>query len=284
MFFIKEIFTLPSKEVNVWSETIFSNAKINLFLKVNRISNGLHDIISIMIPYYNYKDKIKISISKTNFNNKCDIVIKNKNLHLKNNSILKAIKIMRENYKFKNYIFVEITKKIPIGGGLGGASSNAAMIVIAINKLLKMHLSKKELKKIAFKIGSDCPFFIENTPCLVTNLGKTVIPCNIKFPFKVKAVLFKDKVFLSKDVYEKYQYNNENSEKLQKLQYLIRDNKQLIPSLFFNDLQNIILQDVKINKEFMRLKNKYQNVIVAGAGSTLLYFIKTDIADISMIN
>jgi 4-diphosphocytidyl-2-C-methyl-D-erythritol kinase len=69
-----------------------------------------------------------------------------------------------------------IKKRIPVEAGLGGASSNAASVILALNEHLGLGLSLAELLSIGAEIGSDIPFFIFGSPALVTGIGERVAP------------------------------------------------------------------------------------------------------------
>ena len=74
---------------------------------------------------------------------------------------------------------IGITKKIPLGGGLGGGSSNAATTLIALNKLWNLGLQKKELISIGKKIGADVPVFIDGRSSWAEGIGEILSPINL---------------------------------------------------------------------------------------------------------
>ena len=67
---------------------------------------------------------------------------------------------MKDEYQIKKGVVIKIQKRIPVAAGLGGGSSNAATVLIGLNGLWRLGLSKKKLGKLAVKLGSDVPFFI----------------------------------------------------------------------------------------------------------------------------
>lgn len=68
-------------------------------------------------------------------------------------------------------IDISITKKIPVGAGLGGGSSDAAAVLMALNELLELGLSPERLMEIGVKLGADVPFFIFKKPALAEGIG-----------------------------------------------------------------------------------------------------------------
>ena len=76
---------------------------------------------------------------------------------------------------------------IPVGSGLGGGSSNASFILKGLNEIFNLNLSFKELEKISSEIGSDCPFFIDNTPKIVTGKGEIMFDVDLDLShFEIK--------------------------------------------------------------------------------------------------
>jgi 4-diphosphocytidyl-2-C-methyl-D-erythritol kinase len=81
------------------------------------------------------------------------------------------LKLFCQDFKIGN-VKIYLHKQIPVGAGLGGGSADASFTLKALNKLFNLKLSNKELEKYALKLGSDCPFFIDNTPKLVEGTGE----------------------------------------------------------------------------------------------------------------
>ena len=138
---------------------IKSYSKINLTLKVNSKSrNGLHEI-QTLYSWINLIDKIKIikvkkDKEKISFKGPFAKLVKNKN-----NSVYKVIKKLRELNLISNYYSIEITKNIPVFGGLGGGTSNAAFL---LKYLLRSKINNSLLNKFKNVIGSDLRLFFKD--------------------------------------------------------------------------------------------------------------------------
>ncbi|HTB32495.1 MAG TPA: 4-(cytidine 5'-diphospho)-2-C-methyl-D-erythritol kinase, partial [Bacteroidia bacterium] len=89
------------------------------------------------------------------------------------NLCTKAYHLLNEKYKLPS-VNVWLLKKIPMGAGLGGGSADAAFFILMLNDLFKLKLNKDQLKTYASRIGSDCTFFIENKPALITGKGDKI--------------------------------------------------------------------------------------------------------------
>ena len=166
---------------------IKSYSKINLTLKVNSKSkNGLHEI-QTLYSWINLIDKIKIIKVKKNkekisFKGPFAKLVKNKN-----NSVYKVIKKLRELNLISNYYSIEITKNIPVFGGLGGGTSNAAFL---LKHLLRSKLNNTLLNKLKKVIGSDLKLFFKDQGFL-KNL-RTII--EIKKKYKFSFILIQPKI------------------------------------------------------------------------------------------
>ena len=141
---------------------IKSFGKINLYLKViKKLKNGYHSIKSL-ITFCNLHDNIYVqeifgSKDEVNFFGKFKNQINNKS-----NTLTQVLFILRKRNFLKNrYFKIDIQKNIPHGSGLGGGSSNAASLLYALNRKIKLNLKKKIINEIAKQIGFDVPIVLE---------------------------------------------------------------------------------------------------------------------------
>ncbi|MBT5955226.1 MAG: 4-(cytidine 5'-diphospho)-2-C-methyl-D-erythritol kinase, partial [Candidatus Marinimicrobia bacterium] len=153
-----------------------SHAKINLGLSViNKREDGYHNIDSLFIEM-DLHDTISFTPSHafsltTNFS---DLPIDESNLVTKAYNLLLPAK-SRDATEYS----IHIEKKIPMGGGLGGGSSNAATTLKALNQLWKCDHNNESLCKMGTALGADVPFFIEGGVQHVTGIGEILNP--VKF-------------------------------------------------------------------------------------------------------
>jgi 4-diphosphocytidyl-2-C-methyl-D-erythritol kinase len=90
----------------------------------------------------------------------------------KKNLVYKAIQSMFKASGYRGGVHIEIEKKIPLGAGLGGGSSNAATTLLALNQLLEIKLSRKELMEMGLRIGADVPFFFLKGAAIGSGIGE----------------------------------------------------------------------------------------------------------------
>lgn len=154
----------------------FPNAKINLGLNIiSKRSDGYHDIETCMVPIPLFDALEMIPAKKTAF--------ESSGLEIpgaeKDNLVLKALKLMRKDFPDLGDVHIHLHKNIPMGAGLGGGSADAAFALVLMNKLFNLHLEPWFLEDYAAQIGSDCAFFIENTPKIATGRGEILAPVEV---------------------------------------------------------------------------------------------------------
>lgn len=148
-------------------------AKINLFLDIlNRRQDGYHELISLvqLVSLYD-----TISIRTVEKKNVCDIEGAPE-ISYRENSIRKAIEAFRELTGFDTGVKVRLSKTIPIGGGLGGESSDAAAALKAMCLLAADKVSQKSMSESAAALGSDVPLFLGSTASIITGKGDIIHP------------------------------------------------------------------------------------------------------------
>jgi len=152
---------------------IKSPCKVNLGLKIlNQRPDGYHNILSIFIQLDLY-DILEFSPAKEISINFSNSLIPNEL-----NSVNSAVEILSSYCNIDIKQKISIKKNIPIGGGLGGGSSNAAYTLLALNKLYNLNLSNLILEKLACKIGSDVPFFIKGGVKKISKTGYDIKEIN----------------------------------------------------------------------------------------------------------
>ena len=257
---------------------INSYAKINLSLEIGRkLSNNYHQINSV---FHQIGLHDKISIKKLK---KDKIIIKSniKNIENKDNLAYKAASLLKKRYKIKDGIEIRIDKNIPLQSGLGGGSSNAASTLTALNSLFDLKLDKDELMKLASKIGSDVPFFIEGKTCLVSGIGdkvKKIDSLNLNF------VLIKPDIGIpTKLAYNEYDKHIENNTKIKKenktkklAEALKQKNIEKIAENLHNDFEPVIIRKYPIIKKIKNdlIKNSALNALMSGSGSAVFGIFK----------
>jgi len=257
---------------------VYAPAKVNLFLEViGKRSDGYHNIETIMLAV-NLYDKLE-------FRQSTSIKISSPGLEFPTNETNTIYKAANQLWKWvgKFYGFeVQLTKKIPIGAGLGGGSSDAAATILSLNKIYNLNLSEKDLLKIAEQVGSDVPFFLKTKFALCQGRGNIIKPLVI--PRKIYLVL----VFPNINISTKTVYEAIKIKKLNKL--LTSQNKigKMLASLekgdffemtrqMFNRLEAFTFDLYPAVKElkYQMVKLSFGATIMSGSGSSIFGICKT---------
>lgn len=148
---------------------VFPNAKINLGLNITeKRSDGFHNLESVFLPI-DFSDILEVIPNKNGFNNFFESGLK-LDCKLVDNILVKTIDLLQSLYEIP-FVDIYLHKILPFGAGLGGGSSDASFLIKAVNNCFGLKLSNREMEDISLKIGSDCPFFIDNRPKIVKGRG-----------------------------------------------------------------------------------------------------------------
>ena len=173
--------------------TLYPGAKINIGLYVfEKREDGFHELESIFYPVgpdnSNLEpDKLTVSVCE-NQNEETLFYTENYSEKVRmiecgldypgtpqDNICVKAYEMLDADYQLPPAVIV-LEKHIPVGAGLGGGSSDGVSTLKALNELCNLNLSTEQLTSYAEKLGSDCPFFVQNEPRLVTGRGEILTP------------------------------------------------------------------------------------------------------------
>jgi len=149
---------------------VFPNCKINLGLNILRKRpDNYHDIETVFYPV-DLKDALEIV---ANENNKNQFTVTGLPVgDFENNLCSKAYNLLKKDYPSLPSIKIHLHKAIPIGAGLGGGSADAAFTLQILKEKFLTKLTVAQLRDYALQLGSDCPFFLYNKPCLASGRGE----------------------------------------------------------------------------------------------------------------
>lgn len=257
-----------------------SRAKINLSIDVlGKREDGYH-LVEMIMQTIDLYDIVKIKEIHSN-----DIKIKSNSVDIplnENNIVYKAVDLIRNNFNIKKGVEIFIEKNIPIAAGMAGGSSNAAAVLVGLNKIWGLNLSDEKLQEIGLKLGADVPFCIVGKAALAEGIGEELT--YIKgVPNDISILVCKPELFIStKDVYEGLDL--ENIEVRPDNEYLIQCLKSGdIDSLsknMVNVLETVTSKSHKEIKEIEKIMNENNALgsMMSGSGPTVfgLYKNKED--------
>ncbi len=136
---------------------VIAPAKINLFLRICGKNNGGYHLLDSLVAFTEFGDNLAINPA-----DKDELILTGKfastiNTPTKNNLVMSALNAFRQSGGSIGPLRIVLEKKIPVGAGLGGGSSDAATFLLAVNKLSERPLSQCNLYNIGLKLGADVP-------------------------------------------------------------------------------------------------------------------------------
>jgi 4-diphosphocytidyl-2-C-methyl-D-erythritol kinase len=242
---------------------INSPAKINFGLNIiEKRMDGFHNLETIFYPL-ELSDKIVFEKSDrfSFISNVPSLDIDPTNL------IIKALFLIEEFIKRKLDVKISLQKVIPIGGGLGGGSSNAAHTLLSLNELFELKIPIEAIKTMALQLGSDVPFFLRPIPSFATSRGEILEP--IDFEINKPLLLINPKIHIS----TQWAFQNITPQKVKfQLKNLVSNDKSFISyrETIKNDFEEIVTSNYP---ELAELKKKLYDfgadfVLMSGSGST----------------
>ena len=243
---------------------LLSPAKVNLFLRILRKRpDGYHDLQSLVQPVSLF-DEISLSVESGEgvslFSSGREMSSGSDNL------AVAACRLYLDTASTRKKVSIKVKKNIPLGAGLGGGSSNAAAVLVGLNKILR-NFADRDLLRMAASVGADVPFFIRCTSSFVEGAGEKVVVLS-DFPLFHYVILFPGKSLSTGEVYDRLELPEQPPEGVDPA-FLVERFRDGFP--LENDLEEAacgILPDILSFKEIFRsLGARY--VLVSGSGSSV---------------
>jgi len=255
---------------------VFAPAKINLSLKIlGRRDDDFHEI-ETLIARISLCDEINIDKdnAKQGIEFRCDDPSVPQG---DSNLVVRAARAFFAATKVKPAILIELKKKIPHGAGLGGGSSDAATILLALNQLFDANLTREELAKLGATAGSDVPFFVFESTAICRGRGELVTP--IQLPENLSILLLKPAFAVATEwAYSRWQ----DSRKISGIAYAAQ---QLADQTFINDLERpvfekfVFLAQVKM---WLLRQPEVGAALMSGSGSTMFAVMRSN-TDVDLV-
>jgi 4-diphosphocytidyl-2-C-methyl-D-erythritol kinase len=149
--------------------TLLSPAKLNLFLHITgRRSDGYHNL-QTLFQLLDYGDTLSFTLRT---DDRITLAPELPGVGFEQNLIIKAARALEPYKSASAGIDIQLTKRLPMGGGIGGGSSNAATTLVALNHLWHCGLTKSQLQAIGLKLGADVPVFINAQTAWAEGIGE----------------------------------------------------------------------------------------------------------------
>ena len=170
-------------------------AKLNLFLHVvGRRADGYH-LLQTVFRFIDYGDRLAFKLNHSG-------AITRKDLHIKleaDDLIVRAAHLLQQETGCAQGAEIILDKRLPLGGGLGGGSSDAATTLIVLNKLWNLSLSRGRLQQLGLALGADVPVFIGGQNAFAEGVGEALSPLRLHPAWYV--VLAPEVVISTKEIF-----------------------------------------------------------------------------------
>ncbi len=242
-----------------------SHCKLNLGLQVlHKRDDGFHNLDSIFVEL-NLSDMIIFKKSQSFQLTSNDDSIEN----LKDNTISKAYHAIQSLYRNNQEYSIHLVKNIPVGSGLGGGSSNAAVVLKALNDLWDIQLTNDELIEIAANIGSDVPFFINGGIQYIEGKGEILTPLHSTKLSQFTILLVYPEIHI--ETKWAFQSLKKGLEVPKTYNKFLDSNNQVNWKLLKNDFENVVFSTYPkigaVKKQLISRKVLYAGL--SGSGSTV---------------
>jgi 4-diphosphocytidyl-2-C-methyl-D-erythritol kinase len=254
--------------------TLRSYAKINLGLRVlNRREDGYHNIETVF-HRINLYDEISFELSRkiTLITDKSGIPADHHNL------CVKAALALQRQFAPESGAEIRLNKKIPVGAGLGGGSSNAATTLLALNNLWNLQLSDNNLEELALQIGSDVPFFLRTGSAYAKGRGEILEYFHLDIPYWIVLVYPSVHISTAWAYANLVKRNHENQPTLKEIIFQHLDDTEMLANHLKNDFEPLALSKYPILARMREiLKTAGANYVqMSGSGSSMFAFFSDE--------
>jgi 4-diphosphocytidyl-2-C-methyl-D-erythritol kinase len=249
----------------------FPNAKINLGLRViSKREDGFHNLSSYFIPI-GLHDVLELKTTSGILKKRSISYSGIKFPNQENDLILKAYDLLDNDFNLPP-VDIHLHKNIPFGAGLGGGSSNATFMLMMLNDLCNLRLSRDNLLKYTVLLGSDCSFFLFNQFSIVTSIGELIRPIDFSFD-NYYVVIIKPPVTCStQEIFSKYKLDKNSDPYL-----FFNENENEWQQEFMNDLESVVFT---LHPELAQIKDYLYSLDaiyagMSGSGSSIYGLFKS---------
>lgn len=226
---------------------ILAPAKINIYLEVvGKRPDGYHELRTIMVPL-GFGDEIFIEAAP------CEITLDAPGCECpdQGNLAYRAARLFLDQTGITSGVTIKVVKRIPVGAGLGGGSSDASSVLLGMNGLFGAGLGIEELSGLAGNLGADCPFFLYQKPMLMGSRGDVPIS-EVELADRAYLIVIPPLRIATADIFSKFTLpltRDEDRIKIEKSEYHC-----IVPEVWVkNDLESVACN---IYPELTRIKEE----------------------------
>lgn len=206
-------------------------AKLNLFLHVvGRRSDGYH-LLETVFRFVDYGDTVTLTRQADG------VVVREYNspdIPASVDLCLRAAQLLQSETRTAYGVSIGLDKRIPLGGGLGGGSSDAASVLLGLNQLWGLHLSRQRLQDLALQLGADVPVFIFGESAFAQGIGEKLQPVQLDSAWYL--VLVPDEHVSTPEIFASEQLTRDSKS----IKIADFSRSEIFSELTRNDLQNAV--------------------------------------------
>ena len=248
--------------------TVFSPAKINLFLHVTgKRSDGYHTLYSLMCRI-NFGDTLRMRLGEQGLKVSCDhpdVPDGEKNI------VHHAASLFYDRLGKVPEAHIEVDKHTPVGAGLGGGSSNAASTLMALNRYHDLPFTQDELMEMGLSVGADVPFFLFGGTALAEGVGEKLKKFVLTDRYKV-LIVYPGIHVSTADVYKKLNFKLTKDEKKNNNHLFCLPGGGFSPKVsLWNDLEGVTIKMYPEINTIKRVLMQYgaEGSLMSGSGSSV---------------
>lgn len=260
-------------EIPVKGTKILAPAKVNLFLEIlGERDDGYHEIRTLMQPISLF-DTLWVETVPGETTIRCPGYPELEN---SDNLIIRAVHLLEKETARPLNVFIRLIKRIPLGGGLGGGSSDAAAVLSGLNRLLDNPVEPERLRNLAAQLGSDVPFFLNKGTALAFGRGEQIDPWP-SFPSWWYVLIFPGFSIPTPWSYSQIKIPLTQNKKSINIKNLLEEGEILGKEHFRNDLEEFVRPSFPILGKIKQavLEQGCFQALMSGSGSTIFGIWKT---------
>ena len=156
---------------------LLAPAKLNLFLHITgRRDDGYH-LLQTVFQFLDYCDEIKLNLRN---DGKIKRLSGLESIKAEDDLVIQAANLLKAHTTTSQGVEISVSKKLPVGGGLGGGSSDAATTLIGLNTLWNCGLTIDELANLGLQLGADVPVFVRGVAAWAEGVGEVLEPITLE--------------------------------------------------------------------------------------------------------
>lgn len=247
------------------TQSFLAPAKINLFLHVlGRRQDGYH-LLQSVFQLIDLNDTLHLKVRSDGVVSRLNSVA---NVPEEQDLCVRAAKLLQQHTGCTLGVDIQLDKRIPMGAGLGGGSSDAATMLLALNQLWSLHLNRQQLINLGLKLGADVPFFIFGQNAWVEGIGEQLQSVNLKNSYYL---LLTPPVHVSTvDIFTHKELTRDTiPTTIAAFSRSVLSGELFDGGFFHNDLQQVVCKIYPQVKECIAWLNQFSHARMSGSGASV---------------